>query len=70
MISLPLLSSLPLDFSLYSHTVSFEGQEGNQDGIQALRNKIMQVFKQEPYMGEKIPVRYVNVMCIFKIIFT
>ena len=38
-------------------TVLFEGQEGNQDGIQALRNRIMEVSRQEPYMGEKIPVR-------------
>ncbi|KAJ7369945.1 hypothetical protein OS493_035293, partial [Desmophyllum pertusum] len=36
----------------------FEDQEDNTDGIQALRNKIMEVLRQEPYMGEKIPVRW------------
>ena len=27
------------------------------DGIDALRSKIMEVLRQEPYMGEKIPSR-------------
>ena len=27
-------------------------------GVQPLQNKIMEVLEQEPYMGEKIPVRY------------
>ena len=29
----------------------------NDDGIHALRTKIMDVLRQEPYMGEKIPVK-------------
>ena len=32
-------------------------QEGKTDDIQELQNKIMEVLRQEPYMGEKIPVR-------------
>ena len=28
------------------------------DGVQALQQRIMDVFKQEPYMGEEIPIRY------------
>jgi len=35
----------------------FSEQEGKTDDIQELRNKIMEVLRQEPYMGEKIPVR-------------
>lgn len=27
------------------------------DGIHALQTKIMEVLRQEPYMGEKIPVK-------------
>ena len=27
-------------------------------GIQALQNRILEVLKQEPYMGEKVPIRY------------
>ena len=27
-------------------------------GLQALREKIMEVLKQEPYMGEEVPLRY------------
>ena len=27
-------------------------------GIQALQNRISEVLKQEPYMGEKVPIRY------------
>ena len=27
-------------------------------GVQSLQNKIMEVLKQEPYMGEKVPIRY------------
>ena len=39
-----------------------QGQEGDllsteSDGIYALRSKIMEVLRQEPYMGEKIPTR-------------
>ena len=29
----------------------------SDDGIHALRTKIMDVLRQEPYMGEKIPVK-------------
>ena len=28
------------------------------DGVQALREKIMEVLNQEPYMGEEVPLRY------------
>ena len=40
-----------------------KGQEGENDGtsaegIHALRAKILEVLRQEPYMGEKIPVRW------------
>ena len=28
------------------------------DGVQALREKIMEVLKQEPNMGEEVPLRY------------
>lgn len=28
------------------------------DGVQALQRRIMEVFRQEPYMGEEIPIRY------------
>jgi len=49
---------------MYNHRISvkvdviyFAEHEGNTDDIQELRNKIMEVLKQEPYMGEKIPVR-------------
>ena len=37
----------------------FSEQEGKTDDIQELRNKIMEVLRQEPYMGEKIPVRLI-----------
>lgn len=30
----------------------------HDDGVQALRNKIMEVLKLEPYMGEELPIRY------------
>ena len=36
----------------------FEEQEANRiNGIQELRDRIMEVSRQGPYMGEKIPVR-------------
>ena len=35
----------------------FSEQEGKTNDIQELRNRIMEVLRQEPYMGEKIPVR-------------
>ena len=27
-------------------------------GVQALQNRILEVLRQEPYMGEKVPIRY------------
>ena len=30
----------------------------SDDGVQALQKRIMEVLKQEPYMGEEIPIRY------------
>ena len=30
----------------------------SDDGVQALQNRIMEVLKQEPYMGEEVPIRY------------
>ena len=33
------------------------GEEEKADGINELQNKILEVLRQEPYMGEKIPVR-------------
>ena len=33
------------------------GKDGNIDDIEALQVKIMEVLRQEPYIGEKIPVR-------------
>ena len=30
----------------------------NDDGVQALQNRLMEVLKQEPYMGEEVPIRY------------
>ena len=35
----------------------FSELKRNTDDIQELRNEIMEVLRQEPYMGEKIPVR-------------
>ena len=32
-------------------------EEGKADGIDELQNRILEVLRQEPYMGEKIPVR-------------
>ncbi|RMX46697.1 hypothetical protein pdam_00015684, partial [Pocillopora damicornis] len=31
-------------------------EEGKADGIKELQNKILEVLRQEPYMGEKIPI--------------
>nr|XP_058942270.1 uncharacterized protein LOC131770568 [Pocillopora verrucosa] len=33
-------------------------EEGKGDGIDELQNRILEVLRQEPYMGEKIPVRW------------
>ena len=35
----------------------FTGKGENIDDIQALQVKIMEVLRQEPYFGERIPVR-------------
>ena len=32
-------------------------KDKNIDGIQELRDKIMEVLRQDPYMKERIPVR-------------
>ncbi|KAJ7376083.1 hypothetical protein OS493_036970, partial [Desmophyllum pertusum] len=37
-----------------------QGDDTSGDGIDALRTKIMEVLRQEPYMGETIPVRWFN----------
>ncbi|KAJ7358686.1 hypothetical protein OS493_022123, partial [Desmophyllum pertusum] len=46
------------------HSQPSTGQENTDmprnHGIEALRNKIMEVLKQEPYMGEKIPIKWLN----------
>ena len=34
------------------------GKDENIDKIQALQVKIMEVLRQEPYIGERIPIRY------------
>lgn len=33
------------------------------EGVGELKKEIMKVFKQEPYMGELVPVRYITVIC-------
>lgn len=51
----------------YVHNVvrpifSVDNTQGSSDeGVSALRKRIIDVLKQEPYMGEEIPVRYVFV---------
>ena len=47
---------------IISQNLSLKGQEGDSDGIRAdgihvLRARILEVLRQEPYMGEKIPLR-------------
>ncbi|KAJ7315646.1 hypothetical protein OS493_038479 [Desmophyllum pertusum] len=37
-----------------------QGDDTSGHGIDALRTKIMEVLRQEPYMGETIPVRWFN----------
>ena len=36
----------------------FTAKDENIDDIQALQVKIMEVLRQEPYIGERIPIRY------------
>ncbi|KAJ7384884.1 hypothetical protein OS493_019564, partial [Desmophyllum pertusum] len=43
-----------------SHQAGQGDDDTSGDGIDALRNKIMEVLRQEPYMGETIPVRWFN----------
>ena len=33
-------------------------RSASEYGVQALQNRISEVLKQEPYMGEKVPIRY------------
>ena len=33
-------------------------RSGNDYGVLSLQNRILEVLKQEPYMGEKVPIRY------------
>ena len=45
-----------------SHNLSMKGHERENDGsgadeIHLLRARILEVLRQEPYMGQKIPVR-------------
>ena len=45
-----------------SHNLSVKGHERENDGsgadeIHLLRARILEVLRQEPYMGQKIPVR-------------
>ena len=47
---------------IISHNLSMKGQERDNDGSRAdeihlLRARILEVLRQEPYMGQKIPVR-------------
>ena len=37
-------------------------------GVQQLQNKIMEVLKEEPYMGEEIPIRYSAVHLIISVV--
>ena len=46
--------TLCFEFIFYTYPVQ---EEGKADGIKELQNKILEVLRQEPYMGEKIPVR-------------
>ena len=43
------------------HIVSFfavDNKTENDEGVQELRQRIMEVLKEEPYMGEEVPLRY------------
>ena len=37
----------------------------NDEGVQRLRHKIMKVLKDEPYMGEEVPLRYEDRFSVF-----
>ena len=30
----------------------------NDEGVQELRQRIMEILKEEPYMGKEVPLRY------------
>ena len=40
-------------------------QSHNDDGIQKLQRKIIEVLKREPYMGEEVPIRCVSQKSMF-----
>ena len=43
------------------HVVSFfavDNKTENDQGVQELRQKIMEILKEEPYMGKEVPLRY------------
>ncbi|XP_015768799.1 PREDICTED: uncharacterized protein LOC107347432 isoform X3 [Acropora digitifera] len=43
------------------HVVSFfavDNKTENDEGVQELRQRIMEVLKEEPYMGEEVPLRW------------
>ena len=57
----PSLASLN-NANYFTHNLSMKGQERDNDGSRAdeihlLRARILEVLRQEPYMGQKIPVR-------------
>lgn len=43
------------------HYISIDNTRSSSNtGVDELKEEIMKVLKQEPYMGKKIPVRYIN----------
>ena len=38
--------------------LAVDNKTENDEGVQKLRRKIMEVLKDEPYMGEEVPLRY------------
>ncbi|PFX11544.1 D-inositol 3-phosphate glycosyltransferase, partial [Stylophora pistillata] len=59
---LPKVKRLFVGKSQRSHQRGKSGEKGKATGdeIHILRAKIMEILRQEPYMGEKIPVRWFN----------
>ncbi|CAH3157480.1 unnamed protein product [Pocillopora meandrina] len=47
-----------IDNSQGQNLIDNTEEEGKGDGIDELQNRILEVLRQEPYMGEKIPVRW------------
>ena len=41
----------------------------NDEGVQKLRHKIMEVLKGEPYMPEEVPLRYEGQFCPISVVF-